>query len=137
MKKSINYAMLIALFAIILGTQSSCDKGLLPKISFKTGTGYTAANATVAKGAKVKVGIDAAKSEDADVLKTFNVSYKYDGAANPTTSKTDNLTGTQGDSYSTDVDITARNQAGTETWIFTVTNRDGLINSIELTLTVQ
>ncbi len=137
MKKVIKFSAIITLFALVLCTQSSCDKGLLPQISFKTGAGYTSANATVAKGTTIKVGINAAKSEDKDVLKTFNVSSKFDGATTPTTFKNETLTGTQGDNYSTDVDITTRNQAGTEVWIFTVTNRDGLINSIQLTLTVQ
>lgn len=137
MKKIMKFYAFVLLMAVIIFTQSACDKGLLPMISFKTDAGYTSSNVTVAKGAKVKVGIKAAKSEDKDVLKTFNVSYKYDGATSPTTFKNETLTGTQGDNYTTDVDITARNQAGSEVWIFTVTNRDGLIGSIQLTLTVQ
>ena len=137
MKKLIKPMFPIMAIAIIALTQTSCDKGLLPKITLKTGTGYTSADMTVAKGAAIKVGIDAAKAEDKDVLKTFNVSNKFDGATTTTTFKTETLTGTQGDAYSTDVNFNVRNQAGTEIWIFTVTNRDGLIGSKEIKLTVQ
>ena len=69
MKKIMKFSALVALMAIVICTQSACDKGLLPQISFKTEAGYTSTNVTVAKGAKVKVGIKAAKSEDKDVLK--------------------------------------------------------------------
>lgn len=117
---------------------SSCEKdeGKLPNIAFKTGGSYTSASATVAKGAAVTIGINASKSEDEDVLKSFDASKSLDGgAATSFDSKT--LSGSEGDSYSKDFPVTVRNQAGTEKYTFTVINRDGLKNSVELTLTVQ
>ena len=137
MKKFTKSMFPVIAIAILALTQTACDKGLLPNIAFKTGAGYTSADATVAKGAAIKVGIDASKAESADVLKTFNISTKFDGATSPTTVKSETLTGTQGDAYSTDFSFTTRNQAGTEVYIFTVTNRDGLIGTKELKLTVQ
>ncbi|MEP7196369.1 MAG: hypothetical protein ABI851_07590 [Saprospiraceae bacterium] len=137
MQNIIKSPLFFAFLAIIIITQSSCDKGLLPEIKFKVAAGYTSADMIVAKGTTIKVGIDAKKSEDKDVLKTFNISYKYDLATSSTSFKTETLTGAQGDNYSTDVDIPIRNQEGTEVWLFTVTNRDGLIGTIQLTLTVQ
>jgi hypothetical protein len=117
---------------------SSCEKdeGKLPNIAFKTGAGYTSANATVAQGSTVLIGIDASKSEKKDVLKTFNISKSYDGGANTTVENTD-LSGSNEDNYSRDYSIVTRSQAGTEKYTFTVTNRDGLTNQVTLTLTVQ
>lgn len=126
--------------AIILATTfvASCEKdeGKLPNIAFKKGTSYTSADATVGKKATVKFGIDASKSEDKDVLKTFDGSRSYDNAA-ATSFVSETLTGSQGDSYSKDVEITTRDQAGIEKYTFTVINRDGLKNSVSVTLTVQ
>jgi hypothetical protein len=126
--------------AIIMATTflASCEKdeGKLPNISFKTGTGYTAADATVAKKATIKFGINASKSEDKDVLKSFDGSKSLDGGA-ATSFQTESLSGAQGDTYSKDVEITTRDQAGTEKYTFTVINRDGLKNTVSVTLTVQ
>jgi hypothetical protein len=119
-------------------TFSSCkkDEGKLPNIAFKTGTGYTSANITVAPGTSVLVGIDASKSEKKDVLKTFNISRSFDNGPF-TTIETTSLSGSDEDEYSRDYTIVARNQAGIETYAFSVTNRDGLSNRISLNITVQ
>ena len=118
-------------------TISSCekDKGILPAISFKTGSGYTSADGTIAKNTAFLVGIDAAKTEDKDVLKTFNASVSCDGRASSTV-YSETLTSAQGDNYSHDLNLTTRNQSGTEKYTFTITNRDGLINTISLNITV-
>lgn len=81
------------------------------------------------------VGIVATKTEDE--LKTFNVSYAYDGATNTTTDTTITLTSAQEESYSADYTIVTRNQDGTEIWSFTITDRDGNITTKSITLTVQ
>jgi hypothetical protein len=128
---------LIGLAIITMLAISSCekDKGILPDISFKTGAGYTSADASIAKNTAFLVGINAARTEDKDVLKTFNASVSYDGGAS-TTVYNEVLTDTQGDNYSYDLNLTTRNQSGTEKYSFTITNRDGLINTITLTITV-
>ena len=132
--------LLIATIAIIgLSTFSSCEKdeGKAPSIEFKTDAGYVSGNQTIAKGAAFVVGIKASKSEKKDVLKTINVSYSYDGAATTTTYSNDGIDASQEDNYDHDFALTARNQTGTERWIFTVSNKDGIINSVEFTLTVN
>lgn len=103
-----------------------------PEVSFKTGTGYTFGNATVGRMDSLLVGITATRTEDE--LMTYNVSYAYDGATTTTTSQTFTITT---DAYDKDVTIVTRNQAGTEKWIFTVTDRDGNITSKDFTLTVN
>lgn len=117
---------------------SSCekDKHIPPDVSFKTGAGYTSADATVAKGLAITVGLNAVKKED-DML-TYNVSYAYDAATTTTTTfQTFNLAGSEQQNYSKDVTFTTRNQAGAEKWIFTITDKDGNIAQKQLILTVQ
>jgi hypothetical protein len=129
-------AFLLSASAITVFTSCEKDEGKLPNIAFKTGSGYTSSDATVSKGDTVKVGITASKSEDKDVLKKFDASRSYDGGASSSFVSAD-LSGSDGDNYSRDVEIATRNQAGTEKYTFTVTNRDGLSNQVSLTLTVQ
>ncbi|MEO6038626.1 MAG: hypothetical protein ABIQ93_09435 [Saprospiraceae bacterium] len=137
MKKYL-FFLLPALALAIVSTLASCEKdeGKLPNIAFKTGATYTSADMTVSKNEPILVGIEASKAEDKDVLKTFNESVSFDGAA-ATTLENTALSGSDGDKYSTEVLIVTRNQAGTEKYSFTVTNRDGLTNTVSLTLTVQ
>ena len=132
---------LLLLITVTILSISSCkkkeeDEGKLPNISFKTGTGYTSADATVTKGSTVTIGINSSKSEENDVLITFDESVSYDGTA-ATSILNKSLTGSDGDSYSIDLPTTTRNQAGTEKYTFTVINRDGLKNSVSLTLTTN
>lgn len=129
---------IVYLFSLlVLGlslTFAACkeDEREPPEVEFKTGSGYTFANATVGMNDSLLVGITATKTEDE--LATYNVSYAYDGATTTTTSQ--NFTAT-GDVYTKDVTIVTRNVAGTERWVFTVTDRDGNIKSLEFTLTVN
>lgn len=125
--------------AIMITVIASCEKDedqrTPPDVQFKTGSGYTSSDAITGQGATVLVGIIATKTEDE--LKTFNVSYAYDGATSTITDTTITLTTAQEDSYLTDYTILTRSQAGTEKWSFTVTDRDGNITSKSITLTVQ
>ena len=126
----------LALLSSIFFSSCEKDEGKLPNIAFKSGSGYTPSNTTVTRGSTVTVGIDASKSEDKDVLKSFDASKSLDGGA-ASSFYSESLSGSNGDKYSKDLTITTRNQAGTELYTFTVVNRDGLRNSVSLTLTVQ
>lgn len=133
----------IALVAIAFTlTSTSCkkeeDEGKLPNISFKTTSGYTFTNQTVPTDTTLTVGINASKAEEEDVLKTYVAQVFYDGhTAADSTLSTVTLSGSQGDNYSTDTQIHTRSVAGTEKYVFTVINRDGLKNFVSFTLTVQ
>lgn len=124
--------------ALLIVTISSCEKdeGKLPNISFKTGGTYVSADKTVGQDDTLTIGITASKAEDKDVLKTFDASKSLDGAA-AVSFYNESLSGSSGDNYSKDFQIITRKQAGTETYSFTVVNRDGLKNTVSLTLTVQ
>lgn len=112
------------------------DQGKLPNIAFKTGAGYTSSDVTVTAGDTLLAGINASKAEEEDVLVSYDVSYSYDGGAS-TPFYDESLSGSDQDNYSHDTQIITRSTAGTEKWTFTVTNRDGLSNSVSFTVTTQ
>ncbi|MBD0276659.1 MAG: hypothetical protein ICV51_14960 [Flavisolibacter sp.] len=133
MKKLLFLSALI----VIVFTISSCKKDphVPPDIQFKTGSGYTSGDATVAKNTAITVGIIAVKTEDE--LRTYNISYAYDNAATTTTAQTFTISKNEENHYEKDYTFTTRNQTGTERWIFTVTDRDGNIAQKQIVLTIQ
>lgn len=126
----------ILFFATVSVSSMSCkkDKHIPPTVNFKTGTGYTSNDGSAARNSTIKVGIIADKVED-DML-TYNVSYAYDGAATTVTNQTFTLAGTEQQHYDKDVTFNIRNQAGTEKWTFTITDKDGNIAQKQITFTV-
>lgn len=123
------------LLALGVFALASCDPHEPPAIQFKTGTDYTSADATVAKGASVKVGIIADKKEDN--MRTYNISYAYDGASTTQTKETFSLNDDEQYHYEKDYTFTVRNQSGKEKWSFVITDKDGNIAKLEITLTVD
>lgn len=140
MKYLFSSALAILLVTQILFTATSCkkeeDAGLLPLITLKTGAGYIGKDSTVAKSFAFKIGADAAKAEANDVLTKMIVSVSYDNGADSVLT-TDTLTGMQGSAFSKDFTGTTRNKAGIEQYTYKVINKDGLINSAIVKLTVQ
>ena len=125
---------LILAFGVI---SFSCEKDEMipPTIDFTTGNGYTSADSHIALNTIFKIGVTAKRTEDKDDLKTFVVTVSYDGGAEATI---DNVTipAAQAGEFTKDYDLTTRNTAGTEKYSFTVTNRDGLITTKAITITV-
>ncbi|MEP6512909.1 MAG: hypothetical protein ABJA79_03515 [Parafilimonas sp.] len=138
MKTILSFISVVILLCAIASCKKSQDPMNKPSIAFKTGAGYTSSDTTVSAGDTVLVGITASKAatETQDVLKTFNVSESINGGAE-TTIYTHALTGTEGDSFDIDLNIVTATAGTTEKYTFTVVNRDGLINSVSLTLTVN
>jgi hypothetical protein len=136
MKNKVFYFLsFVALASMLIFSSCEKDEHKPPTIAFKTDTGYTAADATVGKGETIKVGITANKVEDD--MKTYNISYAFDGATTTTTKETFTISGTDQQHYDKDYTFTTRNQAGTETWYFTITDRDGNIAKLSFKLTVN
>lgn len=131
MKKKFTLMMILSTFIFILG---SCDPHVPPAIEFKTGGNYTSADKSVPAGATITVGIIGTKKEDD--MKTFNVSYAYDGSQTTTTKDTFTLTGSEAKNYDKDYTFAVRTQPGVEDWYFVITDRDGNIAKLKLTLTV-
>jgi hypothetical protein len=129
-----NFLFLVLAFGII---SFSChkDEMIPPTIDFTTGAGYTSADSHIAPDTDFKIGVTATRTEDKDDLKTFVVTVSYDGGAETTI---DNVTipAAQAGEFTKDYDLTARNTAGTEKYSFTVTNRDGLITTRAIIITV-
>jgi hypothetical protein len=136
MKNKLSLSLsIIVLVAVAFFSSCEHDEHKPPVVSFKTDAGYTSSDATVAKGAAIKVGVVGTKVEDD--MKTYNISYAFDGATTTSTKETFTLTGAEQQHYDKDYEFTVRNQAGVEKWYFTVTDRDGNIAKLSLTLTVN
>ena len=132
-KKSILF--LVLAFGII---SFSCkkDEMIPPTIDFTTGTGYTSTDSHIALDTDFKIGVTAKRTEDKDDLKTFVVTVSFDGEAATTI---DNVTipAAQAGEFTKDYDLTTRTTTGTEKFTFTVTNRDGLITTKTIVITVH
>lgn len=136
MKHILSISVIILTTLFVISCKKEKDEGKLPNIGFKTGGTYVSGSITLSKDTTITVGISASKAEENDVLKSFDASRAYDSGTD-SSFISEALTGTQGDTYDKDMTITTRNQAGTETYTFTVINRDGLKNSVSLTITVN
>ena len=134
MKKMKSLFLSIIILSIMV-LVSSCDPHKPPRLVFKTDAGYTSSDASVAKGSTVRVGIIADKVEDD--MKRYNISYAFDGATTTTTKESFNLAGSEENHYEKDYEFQVRNQSGTETWYFVITDKDGNIAKLSLTLTVN
>lgn len=132
--KKVTQVILVVCTLAFLITGCEKDAHIPPSVTLKTGTGYTFADGSAARNTAVLVGITADKKEDD--MRTYNVSYAYDGAATTVTSQTFSLAGAEQQHYEKDVTFTTRNQAGTEKWVFTITDKDGNISQKQVVLTV-
>src|SRR5689334_12067070 len=126
---------IIAILSVILISSCEKDKNIPPTLDFTTGAGYTSADGHIALNTAFKIGVDAKRTESKDDLKTFTVTKSYDGAA-ATTVESLTLTSAQAGEFTKDYNFITRNVAGTEKYTFTVTNRDGLITTRNITITV-
>ncbi|MBA3665255.1 MAG: hypothetical protein H0W61_13740 [Bacteroidetes bacterium] len=111
------------------------DPHVPPDVVFKTGGKYISGDVTKAKKDTLTVGITATKTEDN--LKSYNVSYAYDGASTTTTFFNYLMLESEYEGYSKDVQIITRNQAGSERWVFSIVDRDGNITQKTINITVQ
>jgi hypothetical protein len=123
--------------SLVVISFSSCEKDKMvpPTIDFLTGTGYTSADAHIALNTNFKIGVDAKRTESKDDLKTFVVTRLYDGGAETTIDNV-TLTSAQAGEFTKDYNLTTRGIAGVEKYTFTVTNRDGLITTKSIIITV-
>lgn len=133
--KKLNFICCIGLLVGLF--LSSCkkdeDKQIPPDISFKTGAGYVSTNTILHTNDTILVGINAAKTEDKDLLVHFVATQQYD--TNPATTIFNESFNE--DTYSKDMTIITRKTTGIETYTYTIINRDGLTKTISLVLTVN
>lgn len=143
MNKRFNSIVVACIIAITTITFTSCDKDKdemdPPDIGFKTGGSYISTSSSVNAGDPVLIGIEAEKSEgeEEDVLKHFNISKSVNGGATSSVYDVD-LTSAQEDMYNYDFNTTASGTVGDiDLYTFTITNRDGLIGQVSLSITAQ
>jgi hypothetical protein len=115
--------------------KKKADPHVPPDVEFKTGGNYVSGDKAIAKGDTILVGIIATKTEDD--LKSYNVSFYYDGNTSGTTFHNYLMTSGEAESFSQDIRIGARNTAGNERWVFSIVDRDGNITQKTIVLTVN
>jgi hypothetical protein len=130
----------IIIICAILLMAASCkkkkaDPHVPPDMSFKSGTNYTSGDLTTNKQDTLLIGINVTKTEDD--LKSYNVSYSYDGSTTTTTFYNYYLAEAEYGGYSKDITIITRNQNGKEKWVFTIVDRDGNLAQKTINITVQ
>ena len=127
----------VLLLTLINSCKKEEDQMIPPKLALKTGAGYTSDDATVSINTPIKVGIHAEKTEGEDYLNTFTVSHSFDGALPPVVDSTRVLGESEHDVFDEDINFTTRSETGVEVYNFTITNRDGLVVTQSITLTVE
>lgn len=143
MKKQIQVLTFVLISGLAI-TFTSCDKEdemEPPTITFKTGVGYTSADANATAGSALLIGIEAEKAdseeESEDVLTHFNITKSVNGGAGTSVYDIDVPEANEND-YDYDFNTTAGTTVGdTEKYTFTITNRDGITGQVSLTITVQ
>lgn len=117
--------------ALGMACRKETDPRVPPAMAFRTGPGHTAANDTVGMSDTLLIGVIIDRTEDP--LIALNVSVAYD-AGGSTTVRNVPLSGEHVEVEET---VVTRDQAGTERWIFSVTDRDGNVTTRDLILWVQ
>lgn len=133
------HKLTLLLFLAIIVSVAACkkkkDPHVPPDVKFKTGGNYVSGDVTKAQGDSILVGVVVTKTEDD--LKSYNVSYAYDGAGTTTTFYNYLMNSSEYNVYSKDLYLHLRNQAGSERWVFSIVDRDGNITQKTITVTVQ
>lgn len=135
MKTIIRTLLVIGIISVFT---TSCkkeeDEGNEMKIEFKTGTGYIAADATLAGGTMVLIGVEAETEKAQDPIIKFNISESVNGGTSSTIYSED----LESTTYAYDLGFKLDSVSGNvHKYTFTVTNRDGINAQKDLTLTVE
>lgn len=132
-----NYFSLAVLFLMIGLASCEFDEGILPDIEFKTSSGYLYSDTTLEAGSSFLAGIRAEKTENRDVLKKFNISTSTNGGTTSSIFNKD-LNDSEEDYFTYDYNgIVDADSGDVVLYIFTVSNRDGLVNQVDFEITVD
>ena len=135
MKTTIKSIAIVGMMALTIASCKKDDGDAEMSINFKTGTGYTSADAGIDGGTAVKIGIEAETDKKKDPLIKFNISESVNGGTNASVYSEDlnDLT-----TYDYDYNFTLDTTTGdAHKYTFTVTNRDGITKQTALTITIQ
>ncbi|HWB63115.1 MAG TPA: hypothetical protein VG603_06365 [Chitinophagales bacterium] len=133
MKKTIFPVVIGATMMGLLMNLASCekDKGTPPTISLISAPGYISKDTTLSAGTPFLIGVNSALAEEGDVLKTMNLSLSVNGGADSTIENV-NIPSAYQSVYTQTDSFTAVSTK--EKFTYTVTNRDGITNSVNVTI---
>jgi len=135
MKRTFNVNSLLLIASVFICGLCSCaktDTGTPPpSIVFIKGAGYMSADAAVAKGSVVNIGIIAKAAIPSDSLTKLTVVRTYDNTYDSTLLSY-TITGSEADSVNKVVNYTTRNILGAERYTFTITSKSGAVNSLKI-----
>lgn len=133
--KNIKFKLLIALISFGALTFNSCTtedpEPTKPKLNFLAGDGYSSADGDIVSGSDFKVGLTA--SHDSKI-ETLVVTVSYDGGTQvaPLNCTLCDTTINK-ESFSIDFMNAVENKPGTETWFFTIADKDGISTTKSIT----
>lgn len=134
--KSFALLLFLSIFISCGGDDDPEPTGTPPTIEFRTNPPYMSQDLTLPGGTLIVIGATATRTEDDDPLKTFTLTESVNGGT-PTTHVTQELTGTQQDSYFRSYTQTLGNTSGeTHKYTFKVTTEKGLSDEVSLTITI-
>ncbi len=126
--KNVKFKLLVGLLAVSALTFNSCTDDTVgdpagPKLNFLAGAGYTSADGDIVSGSDFTVGLNASHSSK---IETLTITKSVDGGTQVAPLNC-TLCDTTFNSESFEVDFTGtvENKPGTETWFFTVADKDG------------
>jgi hypothetical protein len=139
--KNFKFKLFIALITVSALTFNACTTeepgASKPKLNFLAGAGYTSADGDIVSGSEFTVGLNA--SHDSKI-ESLVITVSYDGGTQVAPLNC-TLCDTTFNAETFEVDFTnmVENKPGTETWFFTVADKDGnsTTNSITFNRTAQ
>lgn len=132
MRKHLLLCSAVAVLQLATSCEKETDPRVHPSLTFRSDTGYVAADDTVSQQDTLMIGAIIDKTEDP--LISLNVSRAYDGGASATIEDI-SLTGQTHVEH--DVQVITRAQTGSEKYNFAVLDRDGNVTLKSILLTVQ
>lgn len=135
MKNIVLFLATVIVMGLLACKKKKVDPHVPPDVVFKTGGKYISGDVAAGKKDTLLIGIVATKTEDN--LKSYNASYAYDGTSSTVTFYNYLLSENEYESYSKDLQIITRNQAGSERWVFSIVDRDGNITQKTINIVVQ
>lgn len=135
--KKFRISFLMAFIAVGAFVISSCtgteDPTPEPILNFLAGAGYTSGDATIAAGSTFKVGLSASHGSKIETLK---VRVSFDGGAKVIPDGCNMCDTSIGkETFTIDFTNKVENKPGTETWSFTIADKDGKSTTKEIKFT--
>ncbi|CAN5383944.1 hypothetical protein BH09BAC5_BH09BAC5_09890 [soil metagenome] len=124
------------LLLLLITLVFSCKKdNTPPELILNSGAGYTSSDITLTAGSTFLVRMEMTKGKDD--LSQYYTEVAYDGTNLPRLVSRNYIGPNDRTHFEKDITVTARNQPGTERWVFNVNDENGRISKREIHVTVQ